>query len=691
MNFTVMRDNLIRNFNEITKNVKNLYEVEIDKDKLWNIYLDSVAPEANKMFRSRRDLDCSACRHFVRTIGNVVVITQDYKIKTIWDFDCGVAEYQPAMDAMDKYLKEHVITDIHVHPANMKRVGTAKNYETVENGERRSWDHFYVDIPDKFLYVNRGRTKSEAEVQSEWRDTKNVFKRSLEEITVDALETILELIATNTLYKGAEWKSQLGSFLTYKKEFDQIAEEDKDNYCWLKSAEAGLVIGRIRNTSIGTLLVNVSEGMDLDEAVRKYEQIVAPQNYKRSKAIFTKRMLDDAKRTIEELGYMESLSRRFARVDDISVNNILFCNRDTAKQMSGAKDIFGELEKDIAVNPKKFNAVEEVTIQKFISDALPTAREIELFLDNKHTNNMVSLIAPENKDSKSMFKWNNNFGWAYTGNITDSAMKERVKAAGGKVDGDLRFSIQWNDTEEWDKNDLDAHCIEPDGYRIYFGSARKPYFSPTKGQLDVDIIHPVNNTPAVENITWASRDTMQNGTYLFCVHCYCGRGGESGFKAEIEFDGEIYSFDYNKKLRSGQKIEVAEVTLNNGVFSIKELLPSATSTKKVWGVNTNQFNPVSAIMYSPNYWDEQNGIGNQHVFFMLKDCVNPENPNSIFNEYLKDELYQKHKRVFEALGEKLAVVDSENQLSGVGFSMTKRAEVIVKVKGAVERVLKIKF
>jgi hypothetical protein len=680
MEFKEFKKLLQENFLQMSKDASHLFEVDLDKDELWSLYLESFPEGTNEFFRERREYDCSCCKQFIRNIGNAVVISNN-KVKTIWDFKTSDTTFQPVVNALSSYVKSHIVSDVYVN--KIKKIGTDKNFEDLGNGKINEWHHFYLELPERF--VSKG-SSSEGEIKGSFRDTRNVFKRSLDEITEESLLTVLELISQNSLYKGEEWKSVLTEFLKHKKEYNKLkSSSDKENYTWEQSVKVGVAIRRIRNLSIGTLLTNVSEGMDLDEAVKKYEAIVAPENYKRSKPIYTKKMLDDAKKTIEELGYMDSLGRRYATLDDITINNILFSNKDSAKRIAGT-DIFDEMLGGAAINPKQFSRVEEISIEGFINNVLPTAKEIEVFLENKHSSSMVSLIAPENKDSKTMFKWDNGFSWAYSGNITDSSMKERVKSAGGNVEGILRFSIQWND-QEYNGNDFDAHCIEPSGNEIYYGNKHN---RDTTGQLDVDIIRPERNKPAVENITWTDKNKMGYGTYKFFVHNYSHNGGRDGFKAEVEFDGQIYSFEYNKELRQGEKVHVAEVVFDGNGFAIYEKLPSNVSSKVVWGLNTNQFIPVSVMMYSPNYWDEQDEIGNKHYFFMLKGCTNPEQPNGFYPEFLKEDL-MKHRRVFEALGGKMAVKDHPDQLSGLGFSSTRRNELLVKVKGQTERVVKVKF
>ena len=679
MEFKNMKQRMINHFNSALGS-EYLFEVELDKDELWNLYLDSFPEGTNPIFRERRYYDCSCCRQFIKNIGPTVFIDKDLNLHTIFEFDTHDPITQPVMNALDTYVKSKTITDIYLNETS--KVGTDKSHEHCDDGKIFTWDHFFLELPDRCV-LNRYQIPT---MKGRLRDRRNVFKRSLDEISMDALDTVLELIDSNTLYKGDEWKSVLRKFREYKTFYESLSAEKRERYAWRESMLINDAFGKIRNHSIGVLLVDISEGMELDAAVRRYEQIVAPTNYKRPKAIYTKKMLEDAKKTITELGYMESLARRFATLDDITVNNILFSNRDAAKRIAG--DIFDEMMSEAAIDPKRFSRVEEVAAEKFVNDILPGAKSLEVLLENSLAKNFMSLIAPVNKDAKSMFKWGNAFSWAYAGNITDSDIRANVKDAGGNVEGDLRFSIQWNDTGTYSGNDLDSHCFGPKNTHIWYGH-KNDYV--TGGFLDVDIIHPDRSKAAVENIAWADRKRMVPGEYRFYVHQFNNRGGKDGFRAEIEFDGQIYQYNYEKELRQGEKIPVATVTLDhNGKFTIVEHLKSSTSSREVWGLKTNTFVPVTVAMYSPNYWDEQQGIGHRHYFFMLKDCANPEQPNGFYNEFLDNKL-DRHKRVFEALGSKLAVASADDQLSGLGFSSTKRNELVVKVKGATERIFKVKF
>ncbi len=664
-----------QNAKSIFKDSKHLFVVDVDKDSLWDTYLNSFPDEYNQVYRTRREMDCSCCRSFVKTFGNVVVI-QDNKIITFWDFQTGDSGYDQVLEAMGALVRSHPVRDLYC--SKESSIGTPKSKELVD-GLVHVWNHLYVTVPKDVFHLSPG---SVGETMGKYRSDKDVFKRSLEEISSDAVQEVLDLISEKLLYRGEEWNPVLEKFLKIQKEYKKIkTASQKDNFCWSKSVEVGVSVAKIKNHSIGTLLMDITNGVDTEAAIRKYEVIVAPTNYKRPKAVFTARMIADAQKKVESLGLLESLGRRYAEIGDITVTNVLWANRNAKKAMKTGVNVFEQLKDDVAVSPKNYEGLRGIAIDSFV-EMLPEIKSLELLVENRNEGNFFSLIAPTNKNAPSMFKWDNAFSWSYNGNMTDS-MKQRVKSAGGKIDGVLRFSIQWN-TNKDNPNDYDAHCIEPDNNEIYFQNKARVHGS--SGILDVDIIYP-GNAVAVENITWSDIRRMKPGKYTFFVHNYSHNGGRSGFDAEIEFNGELYEFSYHKDFKNKESIQVAEVFLDkNQNITIKPLLNHSTSNRVIWNVPTNKFSPVSVFMFSPNYWDEQKGNGNKHYFFVLPNCTNETSPNGFYNEYLKEDLLE-HKRVFEALGSKMKVEDTENQLSGVGFSSTKRDYVIAKIDGNVTKII----
>ena len=63
---------------------------------------------------------------------------------------------------------------------------------------------------------------------------------------------------------------------------------------------------------------------------------------------------------------------------------------------------------------------------------------------------------------------------------------------------------------------------------------------------------------------------------------------------------------------------------------------------------------------------------------------------AFFNEFLTDEL-SKHRKVLEMVGSKMQTDESINQLSGLGFSSTNRASILVRITGSFNRVIKVVF
>lgn len=667
-NFMVFKNAVKVQLDEMTKG--ELFETNVDKDELWNLYLDSFPEGTNKMYRERREYDCQNCKQFIRACGNVVSIINN-ELVSIWDIKTGDKTFDIVCEALSKYVKSKPISIPFFHFQN--DAGTNYNHQMLEDGFYIKWEHLYYIFPNKFVNKDPGSIISDA------CSTKDVFKRGLEDITVDAVETVLELIDQNSIYRGTEFKAIVQKFLLFKKAFSLIkTEQQKDNYCWLNGV-TDKVTARIRNTAIGTLLIDISNNIDINEAVKKFESKVAPQNYKRTSSLITKTMIDNAQKKVLELGIGDSLHRRFAVKEDIELNDVLFADRSIKKSV----DIFDDLKESIPDKPKNLDKIEEISSEDFVNKILPKAESVEVLFENKHQNNLMTIVAPEVKESRGIFKWNNNFSWAYNGDVTDS-ITERVKKAGGKVDGVLRFSIQWNEDGKNSDIDFDAHCQSPTK-EIFFADK---ICRDSGGNLDVDIRRPGKDI-AVENITWPILKIMRNGVYRFYVNNYSSRTSNGGFRAEIEFNGVKYEYNFSDNLRAKQKVPVAEVTLSKGEFTIKHLLKESHASIDIWNLTTHKFHKVNMIMNSPNYWGNQT-IGNKHLLFIIDSCKNTGKVRGFFNEYLKEDL-KEHRKVFEVLGSKMMAEPTDNQLSGLGFSSTNKDNVIVKVTGKFTRMLKVNF
>ena len=114
-------------------------------------------------------------------------------------------------------------------------------------------------------------------------------------------------------------------------------------------------------------------------------------------------------------------------------------------------------------------------------------------------------------------------------------LTRRLQREGAKS-GDIQLALSWNNY-----NDLDLHCIDPNGEKIFYGHKR----SVSQGELDVDmnVSAPYSNDP-VENIYWP-RGGAPTGHYKIFVDHYSNHGGAdpTTFTVEILESGNTKKFN----------------------------------------------------------------------------------------------------------------------------------------------------
>jgi len=675
-----------------------LFRVNITGRYLWDLYLTSFENEIIFRDPESSEHNCNCCKNFIRRYGNIVSINEQGIIESIFTGVVDVEEYSKPALALHKEITSAKIQDVffetyteldqYLNYESCKqnqdsyKLGIASNFKqytqeeaekfgVVSPGEVYEFEHFCLDLPKQFVDFSG---KSLESITAGYRDKYTVFKRTMEEIPLDTLVLVKDLIAQGSLLDGMAHASAITAMSSLALHYEGVTT-NKHNWYWQVTHGMHERIAKFKNTLIGVLCTELAEGMELNKACENWNKRVDPVNYHKATAPITKKQIEEAKTFVEENGYVESFERRLATIDDIRASEILHLNSGDGKVT--AVSMFDSVKATSTRHKRsEFNKLEEVPIDKFMSDILPACTSVEVYMENRMEGNLVTLTTSKQKSAKRITKWNHagtNYSWTFNGNLAGkSQIKQAVKDAGGNVDGVLNFRLAWNDAGK-DESDLDAWAMEPGRNKIGFSTGfRKDdgnRRTSQSGQLDVDNMRP-HGKLAVENITWTKKEYMKDGIYKLWVNQFAFRNSQ-GFKAEIEFDGDIYSYGYSDPVRGN--VMVAEVSLWKGEFTIKHLLPETHQSKELWGLESNSFHKVNLICTSPNHWGDK-PVGNLHYMFMLNDCKADTPIRGFHNENLTPELL-KHKKVLEVLGATNMIAPTGAQLSGVGFNATVKDKI----------------
>lgn len=654
---------------------ENVLVGALDGDALYEKYLAAFPEGTNPIFKKRSEHDCSTCKHFVRRAGNVITIDGSL-IRTVWDEAAKDAPYyyRDVAVSLRDAVRAAGISDLYRVGVSEAGFGAAQTRSMDAEAQRVvTHDHFYTgEIPRNLRVALPGK------VCGDYRTTVQVFERGLVELTPYAVETVLELVAANSIYRGEEHKAALTAFQKMQREFLKGSARERNLFVW---ANARSPVARFRGTVIGTLVQALSEGQDIESAVLSFEAKVAPQNYRRTTALITPGMVREAMKTIEALGLEPALERRFAVIGDVSVRDVLWID-GAVKPLTkgGIGDVLMQHATSVNKNTAKDEErAEQISLDDFVAKILPESTSVEIMFKSEQVGNLMSLTAPTHSESKQLFQWSNDFAWSYSGGVADS-IKERVKKAGGKVDGVLRVSLSW-----FNYDDLDLHVHEPPGRgaqaalsHIYYGNK----LGWTGGKLDVDMNAGTGQTrEAVENVVWAAKP--MDGPYRIVVNNFNQRENSNpGFVVEVESGGRLSHYSYNKAVRMKQDVSVLTLHVKTGTVERVEIgdpgISSSNISQERWGLSTEKYIKVNAVMLSPNHWGT-NAVGNRHTFFVLEGAKNDEPTRGFYNEFLNSRL-TPHRKVFEIIAERTKCQPTDGQLSGLGFSSTKKDTFTVRVQ-----------
>lgn len=661
---------------------RNLEDHNTQVTKITSIYLNTLTElGVNRKFLKGVEYDCDCCNNTLGEIADILSLDKDDKLITMWD------GYESLSCEYFKEVSKRIYTYLHgkVLELNSKQLNqdllkefSLLNLDESEIGRDYNWS---IDKEQKFYHLHlKDTSKFKNTLSSDKKLLHIVVFDTFNKLNIDSLNMVIEL-SDSELYRGKEFLPLLESFKEKYIKYLSLTTNFEKIIFLLNFVKNNPNLVSFKNTSIGSLVMDLSEGLDFDKSVKSYTKKVDPENYQRRENLaISPVILNKFKKLLEEKGY--SLNSRHVQNINELPSKFLWKNNSVYEAIQYNKD--DVLTSLVSSSKKSFKGLPEVNISEFIDNVLPTCNNLEAYLDS--SDNLFTMLT---SDSPSIFKWDNSFRIIYNNGLAD-AIHKKATEKGAYLDATICVTLSWHNID-----DLDLNCVEPNGNVISFRNKMSWY---TGGKLDIDMnagSYNLSDNP-VENIFHNDITKLKPGIYTYNVDQFRKNADKNfGFDIRVKVNDEIYVTSSNISPKSNNEIKVVEIEVDknknislNYLYNNEKLTSSSVKNGTMWNCKTNQFHKVDMLIKSPNSWDSEKVIGNLHYMFIINNMKNPDSVRPFLNEQLNYD-FKEFARIIEKYGNENQVPYSENQVCGMGYSETSKKSLIVRINNS--KLLKINF
>lgn len=364
---------------------------------LWETYLSSLPA-------NRQHYNCHACRRFIEKYGGLVTIDKDGgKEAMLWwytethrvpDF------FNAAYHAMLQLVYESKVVSPFL--SSDAEWGVKKTIDWKREGV--IWSHLHGRNPNLFKHTS---LLSAEQAMAEKREDHGMLCRALTEFSLaTATEAARILSAGDALDRSEKVLGVARWFLDLHQSLAGKRGAPRDNLIWLAVAQAppGSAFCHVRSSMIGTLLEDIQVGMAYDTIKSRWAAKMHPLQYQRPQAPPKAGNIAGAEKAVEALRSSGSLSRRFARLEDVLAALWLpMPPRAIPAPLKGI-GVFSHLLPQEGSSKKLSLPTVTMTWKKFQETVLPSAHSIE-YLVPSQPNSYIALVTAVDPNAPPILQW----------------------------------------------------------------------------------------------------------------------------------------------------------------------------------------------------------------------------------------------------------------------------------------------